>query len=72
MHADLQIGDAEWIKSSYSQGDGGQCVEFSRSFAELGAVPVRDSKDPGGSALTFSAGGWQGFVRAVKRGEVRA
>ncbi|WP_129843415.1 DUF397 domain-containing protein [Streptomyces sp. RFCAC02] len=72
MRVHLNLAGAEWIKSSYSEATGGQCVEFSRSFAELGAVPVRDSKVPHGSALIFSTGGWQGFIRAVKHSDVRA
>ncbi|EPY92401.1 hypothetical protein K530_53505 [Streptomyces noursei CCRC 11814] len=32
-------------------------------------VPVRDSKDPHGPALMFSADGWSSFVTAVKGGE---
>ncbi|MFD8382214.1 DUF397 domain-containing protein [Streptomyces sp. NPDC059679] len=36
----------------------GQCVEFSRSFAPVGVVPVRDSKVPNGPALVFPADCW--------------
>jgi hypothetical protein len=72
MSTDLNLTCAEWIKSSYSQGDGGQCVEFSPSFAETGSVPVRDSKNPSGPALAFPAGGWSSFVAAVQAGELPA
>ncbi|WP_405796630.1 DUF397 domain-containing protein [Streptomyces sp. NBC_01506] len=34
----------EWQKSSYST-NGGNCIEYSTSLLEVGAVPVRDSKD---------------------------
>jgi hypothetical protein len=60
---------AEWIKSSYSGGNGGQCVEFSRTFAASGIIPVRDSKDPQGPALAFSEPAWTAFVESMKRGE---
>ncbi|MFE3886455.1 DUF397 domain-containing protein [Streptomyces lydicus] len=53
-----------WRKSSYSDGGEDNCVEVSDGFP--GAVPVRDSKDPQGPALIFSANGWSSFVAAVK------
>jgi hypothetical protein len=53
----------EWEKSSYSNGEGGQCVEFARNLAaSTGTVPVRDSKSPGGPALIFSVAAWASFV----------
>ncbi|MFE3776013.1 DUF397 domain-containing protein [Streptomyces sp. NPDC059122] len=57
-----------WRKSSYSNGQS-SCVEVSDDFP--GTVPVRDSKNPHGPALTFSADGWSSFVTAVKGGELR-
>lgn len=54
-----------WRKSSYSNGQGAECVEVADGFDRI--VPVRDSKDPQGPALVFSAGGWSSFVSAVKR-----
>ncbi|ARQ70514.1 DUF397 domain-containing protein [Streptomyces marincola] len=64
----LDLAAAEWVVSSYSGGDGGQCVEVSRSFAGSGAVPVRDSKAPTGGVLVFGSNGWASFVAAVGRG----
>jgi Domain of unknown function (DUF397) len=64
-----QFSDA-WRKSSYSNGDGGECVEVAEGHA--GIVPVRDSKDPHGPALVFSTDGWAAFVTAVKGGEFPA
>lgn len=65
--------DFAWTKSSHSDGDGGQCIEFSRALTEThGLVPVRDSKNPGGPALVFPAGGWSSFITAVKGGEFTA
>ncbi|MFJ3953509.1 DUF397 domain-containing protein [Streptomyces sp. Je 1-4] len=58
-----------WFKSSYSS-NGGDCIEVAATGT--GAVPVRDSKDPNGPALTFSANGWSSFVAAVKGGEIPA
>ncbi|MFE6742277.1 DUF397 domain-containing protein [Streptomyces tubercidicus] len=60
-----------WFKSSYSNpGNGGDCIEVAANIT--GAVPVRDSKDPNGPALIFSANGWSSFVAAVKGGEFPA
>ncbi|MEW2219082.1 DUF397 domain-containing protein [Streptomyces sp. NPDC006990] len=66
----LDLSAVTWRKSSYSNPDGGACVEVSDDFATL--VPVRDSKAPHGPVLTFAADGWSSFVSAVKVGELRA
>ena len=73
MSAALDLTAAEWVRSAHSDGSGGQCVEFSCTFTQThGAVPVRDSKNPHGPALVFSAQGWSSFVSAVIRGEFPA
>ncbi|MEV0438022.1 DUF397 domain-containing protein [Streptomyces spectabilis] len=52
-----------WRRSSYSNQDGGNCVEWVPTYAVVhGAVPVRDSKVPGGPVLTVSTGAWSCFV----------
>ncbi|WP_031516612.1 DUF397 domain-containing protein [Streptomyces sp. NRRL F-5123] len=61
------LGTAQWRKSSYSNSDGGECVEVADGVT--GLVPVRDSKDPEGPALLFGADAWVAFVGAVKAGE---
>ncbi|SFF49523.1 protein of unknown function [Actinacidiphila alni] len=53
-----------WRKSSYSGSNGGDCVEVADNVP--GTVPVRDSKDPQGPALAFSADAWTAFVADVK------
>ncbi|MFE4017710.1 DUF397 domain-containing protein [Streptomyces sp. NPDC059101] len=60
----LDLSNASWRRSSYSNGSGGNCVEVAVGLP--GIVPVRDSKDPQGPALVFSAVGWASFVAAVK------
>ncbi|MFE7462792.1 DUF397 domain-containing protein [Streptomyces sp. NPDC057499] len=52
-----------WRKSSYSGGANGECLEVAAGHT---SVPVRDSKNPTGPALDFSAGSWSAFVAAVK------
>ncbi|MGW2367100.1 DUF397 domain-containing protein [Streptomyces sp. NPDC001667] len=54
------------MKSSYSDGNGGTCVEWAPAFAASGAVPVRDSKTPRNPALVLPAAAWSSFVTAVR------
>lgn len=57
------IDSLNWIKSSYSDGEGGECVEWAPSYASTtGVVPVRDSKWADGPALMVSAGAFAGLV----------
>ncbi|MCX4582642.1 DUF397 domain-containing protein [Streptomyces sp. NBC_01481] len=57
----------EWVRSSYSGPDGGQCVEWSPAFARAHqVVPVRDSKYPAGPVLMFSPEGWAGLVEFAR------
>ncbi|MGW7133889.1 DUF397 domain-containing protein [Streptomyces bobili] len=57
--------ELHWFKSSYSAGNGGDCVEI----ADAGtAVLVRDSKRPGNAFLTVDAVQWAAFVRMAARG----
>ncbi|MFH8684638.1 DUF397 domain-containing protein [Streptomyces lydicus] len=60
----LDLNSARWRKSSYSNGDGADCVEVSDDFP--GLVPVRDSKNPEGAALLIPAPAWNGFVTAIR------
>ncbi|MET7873715.1 DUF397 domain-containing protein [Streptomyces cyaneofuscatus] len=60
----IDLTAATWRKSSYSNQDGGACLEVADDFAPV--VPVRDSKNPHGPALTFAAADWSSFVAAVK------
>jgi hypothetical protein len=57
--------ERSWFKSSYSAGNGGDCVEV----ADAGtAVLVRDSKWPGEAFLSVGADEWAAFVRMAARG----
>jgi hypothetical protein len=57
-----------WRKSSFSNGQGGNCVEV----ADLpdGGRAVRDSKDRGaGPVLRFTELEWKAFTAGVRAGE---
>ncbi|WP_330477657.1 DUF397 domain-containing protein [Streptomyces platensis] len=60
---EYDLSAAHWRKSSYSDQNGGNCIEVADNFP---VVPVRDSKTPHGPALVFPAAGWTTFVDAVK------
>ncbi len=60
------LSTAVWRKSSYSNGEGGNCVEITEGFP--GVMPVRDSKRPHGPALVLPITQWASFVDAVKNG----
>lgn len=59
----------EWIKSSRSNGNGGNnCVEvLATSNAEI--VFVRNSKTPTAGLTQFSRAEWQAFIDGAKAGE---
>jgi hypothetical protein len=67
MNMKARLSRATWRKSSHSGGSG-NCVEVAGLLP--GAVGVRDSKDPGGPVLVFTAQAWQAFTDRVKRGNL--
>ncbi|MYX04147.1 DUF397 domain-containing protein [Streptomyces sp. PgraA7] len=61
-----------WFTSSYSD-NGGQCVEVATNLAAPhGIVPVRDSKNVTGPALTVPAAAFSAFVAGVRAGDFGA
>ncbi|MET9485148.1 DUF397 domain-containing protein [Streptomyces sp. NPDC006638] len=69
MSSSQDLTGVRWVKSSYSNGDGGDCVEWAPAcVANSDAVPVRDSKDPQGRALLLGPAAFSAFVRAVRAG----
>ena len=59
------LAPALWRKSTYSNNTGA-CVEV----GDLGAThAVRDSKNPTGPALRFTAAQWRAFTSGVRTGE---
>jgi hypothetical protein len=69
-HPEPDLSLAHWRKSSYSNADGGDCVEVAPGIPHV--VPVRDSKNPEGPALLIPAASWTAFVATVKAGHFRA
>jgi hypothetical protein len=56
-----------WRKSSYSNDQGGSCLEVLDGHPV--GVPVRDSKNSHGPAVIVPASAWSTFVTAVRGGE---
>jgi Domain of unknown function (DUF397) len=52
-----------WRKSSYSDGNGGQCVE---TASGNGLVMVRDTADRDGVMLSVPAGAWRSFADSLR------
>ncbi|WP_328772201.1 DUF397 domain-containing protein [Streptomyces sp. NBC_00286] len=59
-----ELNSARWRRSSYSNTNGGECVEITDDFP--GVVPVRDSKTPHGPVLLVPAAAWDEFVNSLK------
>ncbi|MFB4197077.1 DUF397 domain-containing protein [Streptomyces carpaticus] len=57
---------AVWRRSSYSEDNGGQCVEAALGG---GVVGLRDSKVSDGPVLVVGSAAWSAFVRAAIRRE---
>jgi len=60
----VDLATAKWRRSSHSGANG--CIEVARSGDQ---IAVRDSKDPSGSVLVFTAHEWRAFVAGVRDGE---
>ena len=67
MNEDRDLSRAGWFKSSFSNGQGGNCVEHAR--LPDGSRAVRHSKHPEGSTLIFTPGEWAAFIQGVREGE---
>jgi hypothetical protein len=53
----------DWRKSTYSDGNGGQCVETASGD---GIVLVRDTTDRDSRTLAFSAEAWRTFLGTLR------
>ena len=59
----MDVTSAIWRKSSYSGGNGGNCVEVAPAGNN---IAVRDSHEPDGPRLQFSAAEWRAFLAHIK------
>lgn len=57
------LSTASWRKSTFSNPDGGDCVEVAPGFA---VVPVRDSKDPSVGHLVVAAASWSVLLSTLR------
>jgi hypothetical protein len=66
----VDLSDAAWRTSTYSGGNGGQCVQVAAIPARHGrpdpVCAVRDSKNRRGPVLTFGPRQWQQFITEIK------
>ncbi len=62
----MDLTHANWRKSSHSTQNG-SCVEVARTPGAI--VAVRDSKDPHGPTLAFTATDWQTFLHHIKHSQ---
>jgi hypothetical protein len=68
----VDLSGAAWRKSSYSGGNGGQCLEVATITTHPDSLEplcaVRDSKDSKGPVLAFSPGQLRRFADSVRSG----
>lgn len=53
------VPESAWSKSSYSSGEGGECVEVADA---AGTIHIRDSKVRSGPVLTVTPQAWARFI----------
>jgi hypothetical protein len=54
----------EWRKSSYSDANGGNCVE---TASDAGKILVRDTAKRDGGTLEFSVEAWEAFAASLRQ-----
>ncbi|MFE7838249.1 DUF397 domain-containing protein [Streptomyces sp. NPDC057474] len=66
----MSSSEPTWCKSSYSGGDGDDCVEVAVAVAlpHTHTIHIRDSKNTTGPLLTLSPTAWAEFVPYVSQG----
>jgi hypothetical protein len=62
----IDLSRARWLTSTRGGAGGDSCVEV--AFVDE-AIAVRDSKNPQGPALIFTAAEWDAFVGGARDGE---
>jgi hypothetical protein len=59
----MELRQLAWRKALHSM-NAGDCVEVAPAN---GKILIRDSKDPHGPMLEYSASAWRGFLDTAKR-----
>jgi hypothetical protein len=59
------ISGIRWRTSSYSGGNGGECVQVAAA-PSAGRVLVRDSKNPRGPIITIESADWRRLTDHLK------
>lgn len=59
----MELTSAPWRKSTYSGGNGGNCVEVAASTSK---VLIRDTTDRDGVTLKVRPAAWQEFAERLK------
>jgi len=59
----LDVDNAGWLKSSYSNDDGGACVEVAPGH---GHIPVRDSKDTSVGHVVVAPAAWSALLSRLR------
>jgi hypothetical protein len=60
-----EVTSLRWFKSSYSSGEGGECIEIAPASS---AIHVRDSKDTGQGGFAVAPTAWAAFLGLARRG----
>jgi Domain of unknown function (DUF397) len=58
------VTETNWRKSTYSGGQGGECIEVASA---PGRVAVRDTTHRTGATLTFTPNAWGAFLIGLKQ-----
>ncbi|MEU6405481.1 DUF397 domain-containing protein [Streptomyces sp. NPDC046985] len=61
------VSGVQWVKSTFSTPEGGNCVEF--AALPNGDTAVRNSRFPQGPALVFTRSEMQAMIAGAKQGE---
>ncbi|MFF9546083.1 DUF397 domain-containing protein [Streptomyces albidoflavus] len=66
MHTNTHtaLSGARWFTSSYSNAQGGECVEG--AALPGGQMAIRDTKDRRRGAFVFKASAWGAFIDTIK------
>lgn len=64
MTGQAALSGVRWFTSSYSNAQGGQCVEG--ALLDGAHMAIRDTKDRARGTFVFPAPAWGAFVGAIK------